>query len=312
MLRLLPFALFATLILPANAQQQIAPEPRPAALPKPGYVCDDDAPGWECPSLQTLLSETEPGGVLELPRGRYRQCLVIDRPITLRGNGSLLFDTLCQRKAAIVQKAGPTVIEDIECTIGRFRQSAMGCLRLEKGKSGDVTLRRVHFRDSRNGVMGGDPSMRVVIEDSRFEGLGRTHGLYIFDAQELVIRRSRFIAGRNEGHEIKTEAARVVIEDSLLDNRGGIDSRLIDAYIGGELIIRRSVLRKDSNSSNWEMIGYRREPHRGSHPVNRILIESSAFFCSTKALPLGGALPDSIRIERTRFVGNCQSVDRLH
>ena len=312
MLRLLPFALFATLIPPAQAQQQIAPEPRPAALPKPGYVCDDDAPGWECPSLQTLLSETEPGGVLELPRGRYRQCLVIDRPITLRGNGSLLFDTLCQRKAAIVQKAGPTVIEDIECTIGRFRQSAMGCLRLEKGKSGDVTLRRVHFRDSRNGVMGGDPSMRVLIEDSRFEGLGRTHGLYIFNAQELVIRRSRFIAGRNEGHEIKTEAARVVIEDSLLDNRGGIDSRLIDAYIGGELIIRRSVLRKDSNSSNWEMIGYRREPHRGSHPVNRILIEASAFFCSTKALPLGGALPDSIRIERTRFVGNCQSVDRLH
>ena len=312
MLRLLPLALFATLILPAQAQQQIAPEPKTAALPKPGYVCDDEAPGWECPSLQTLLSETEPGGVLELPRGRYRQCLVIDRPITLRGNGSLLFDTLCQRKAAIVQKAGPTVIEDIECTIGRFRQSAMGCLRLEKGKSGDVTLRRVHFRDSRNGVMGGDPSMRVVIEDSRFEGLGRTHGLYIFNAQELVIRRSRFIAGRNEGHEIKTEAARVVIEDSLLDNRGGIDSRLIDAYIGGELIIRRSVLRKDSNSSNWEMIGYRREPHRGSHPVNRILIEASAFFCSTKALPLGGALPDSIRIERTRFVGNCQSVDRLH
>ena len=312
MLRLLPLAFFATLILPAQAQQQIAPEPKTAALPKPGYVCDDEAPGWECPSLQALLSKTEPGGVLELPRGRYRQCLVIDKPITLRGNGSLLFDTLCQRKAAIVQRAGPTVIEDIECTIGRFQQSAMGCLRLEKGKSGDVTLRRVHFRDSRNGVMGGDPSMRVVIEDSHFEGLGRTHGLYIFNAQELVIRRSRFIAGRNEGHEIKTEAARVVIEDSLLDNRGGIDSRLIDAYVGGELIIRRSVLRKDSNSSNWEMIGYRKEPHRGSHPVNRIVIEASIFFCLAKALPLGGALPDSVLVERSRFVGDCQSVDRLH
>ena len=310
--RLLALALFAALMLPAHAQQQTSPEPRSTALPKPGYFCDDEAPGWECPSLQALLDATEPGGILELPRGRYRQCLVIDKPVTLRGNGSLLFDRLCQRKAAIVQMAGPTVIEDIECTIGRFSQSARGCLRLEKGQSGDVTLRRVHFRDSRNGVMGGDPSMRVVIEDSVFEGLGRTHGLYIFNARELVIRRSRFLAGRNEGHEIKTEAARVVIEDSLLDNRGSIDSRLIDAYVGGELIIRRSVLRKDGNSSNWEMIGYRHEPQRGSHPVNRIVIEASVFFCSTKALPLGGALPESVSTERTRFVGDCQDVDHLH
>lgn len=311
-MRLLAPVFFAALMLPAQAQQQSLPRAEPASPKKPGYFCDDEAPGWECPSLQELLSATEPGGVLELPRGRYRQCLVIDRPVTLRGNGSLLFDTLCQRKAAIVQMAGPTVIEDIECTIGRFQQSARGCLRLERGQSGDVTLRRVHFRDSRNGVMGGDPSMRVVIEDSRFEGLGRTHGLYIFNAKELVVRRSRFVSGRNEGHEIKTEAARVVIEDSLLDNRGSVDSRLIDAYVGGELIIRRSVFRKDGNSSNWEMIGYRREPHRGSHPVNSIVIEASVFFCSTKALPLGGALPDSVRIERTRFVGDCQNVEHLH
>ena len=294
--------------LPTAAAQ---PSQREALQPQldASYQCDDSVPGKECPSLSKLLRDTESGDVLELPRGRYRQCMVIDKPLTLKGNGSLLYDKLCGDKAAIVQVAGPVVIEDLECAIGRFDQSAKGCLRLEPGRSGDVTLRKVHFRDSRNGVMGGDPSMRIVIEDSLFEGLGRTHGLYVFDAKEVIIRRSRFIGNRDEGHEIKTQAARLVIEDSLLDNRGSVDSRLIDAYIGGDLVIRNSVFSKDAKSSNWEMIGYRREPNRGTHPVNRVVIEDSTFFCQAKALPLGGELPNKVEIERTHFVGDCQDVE---
>ncbi len=79
--------------------------------------------------------------------------------------------------------------------------------------------------------------------------------MYIAGGKALIVRRSRILSSRGEGHEIKSRAARTIITDSVIASLSGIDSRLIDAPNGGEVVVRGSVLEIGPASSNRQMIG---------------------------------------------------------
>jgi hypothetical protein len=127
----------------------------------------------------------------------------------------------------------------------------------------------------------------LVIEDSLFQRLGgdretkigQAHGIYASQrVTRLELRRNRFLASKEEGHEIKSRARSTLIEDNVIASLDGVDSRLIDIPNGGEVVIRGNVLEIGPNSSNPDLIGLGLE--RGRHPkldhqVNNALIENN-------------------------------------
>ena len=61
---------------------------------------------------------------------------------------------------------------------------------------------------------------------------------------ELVLRRSRVVESVGEGHEVKSRAARTIIENNVIASLTGVDSRQIDLPNGGDIVIRGNVLEK--------------------------------------------------------------------
>jgi hypothetical protein len=114
--------------------------------------------------------------------------------------------------------------------------------------------------------MGGPEAGTVTIEDSLFErngaNKGHAHGVYIVRGDALVVRHSRIISSKGQGHTLKSGARRTVVEDSVLAALEGHNSRAIDAYAGGEVIVRRSVIQQGKNSDNHEAFGIAVEPRR--------------------------------------------------
>jgi len=114
---------------------------------------------------------------------------------------------------------------------------------------------------------------------------------------ELVVRDTRVLASTGEGHEVKSRAARTVIEGSVIASLTGRDSRQIDLPNGGDIVIRDNVLEKGPNSSNREIIGVGMERSRGhgiDHELNQAIVESNTVildrrsgdvFVATRAVP---------------------------
>ncbi|MDX9737003.1 MAG: nitrous oxide reductase family maturation protein NosD [Azonexus sp.] len=55
-------------------------------------LCALALPAWAQQSLQTWIDLTPPGGVLRLPPGTYRGPALIEKPLTLEGNGKVVVD----------------------------------------------------------------------------------------------------------------------------------------------------------------------------------------------------------------------------
>ncbi len=250
-----------------------------ARIEAEGYTCADTIPGWECPDLQRLV---DAGGDVDLPKGIFLQCATLRRPVTINGNGAHLKGKACSDKAALVVKADAR-IRDLECSEITVSSGNGACIRQE---TDHVTLERVHFHDSQEGVLTNQSVLSLTILDSRFSRLGgdcrikcgRAHGVYFASiAGALTIRNSSFRLPLHQGHLIKSGAARTVIENSTLDERVGEGSRLIDAYNGGVLVIRNTTL-ENAPGGNSNVIGYDFEG-RADHPVNRIVLEAVTARC---------------------------------
>jgi len=174
-------------------------------------------------------------------------------------------------------------IRDLECSEITVSSGNGACIRQE---TDHVTLERVHFHDSQEGVLTNQSVLSLTIEDSRFSRLGgdcrikcgRAHGIYYgASTGELTIRNSIFRLPQHQGHLIKSGASRTVIENSTLDERVGKGSRLIDAYNGGVLVLRNTTL-ENAPGGNSNVIGYDFEG-RADHRVNRIVLEAVTARC---------------------------------
>jgi hypothetical protein len=227
-------------------------------------------------SLQAAADDLEDGDLLKVNEGIYREAIVVRASnIVVEGAGHVVLDGVAaERKAAIVNKGDSNVIRNLECRGISVRDRNGACVRHE---GVNVRLEHVYFHDSEQGLLAGGQNGRIELIDSRFERLGRdgmAHGIYV-GGDELVIRDSLILASKSEGHEVKSRAARTLIERSVIASFSSEDSRIVDVPNGGVLIIRNSVLQQGSGSSNRDAIGYGLEGIE--HDDNRIVLTGNLF-----------------------------------
>lgn len=257
------------------------------------HLCKDKRQDAACDagSLQVALNRIAPGGVLVIHPGDYREAAYVrrDRTVIRALPGARLVGAAVGGKGALVVRANDVTIEGLACSGISVPSRNGACVRLE---GHNLTLRRVHFFNSEEGVLAGHRAGSILIEDSRFEHLGRggqAHGIYT-GGGELIIRRSLFLASKGQGHEIKSRAARTVIEDSIVASLGGNDSYLIDISNGGVAEIRRSVLEQGPASVNDTAIAFGREGIRNEG--SRLTIEGNLILVDRpRTIVVGSAGP---------------------
>jgi len=282
----------------ADGSLYVAPPGAPG-----GTVVSVCASGCAQTSLAAAVRGARDGDVVTLGPGVYDEAVVIRaNRLTLRAEpGAHLRGRAVEGKGAIVIKGSDTLIEGLECSEIAVPDHNGACVRLE---GPGLTLRRVYFHDSEQGVLCGLGAGTVTIEDSRFErlggGEGHAHGVYVGPIDALIIRRSQILASRDQGHEVKSRAKRTVIEDSLIASLDGFDSRLIDVPNGGVVEIRSSVLEEGPNSVNLQVIGFGME---GSlHADNSLLIDKTVVILDRRVTQLIAG-PVQPVITATRVIG---------
>jgi hypothetical protein len=248
-------------------------------------VCPpDEATDCDFQSIAQALAAAQDGDLIVLGAGDYEEAGVLRaNGVMIRAEpGAHMKGAAAEGKAALVIKGNDTVIEGLECSDIWVPNGNGACIRIE-GRN--LTLRHVYFHDSQEGILGGRG--RILIEDSTFERLGgdekidpgKAHAIYIGKhADELILRRSKILSSKEEGHEIKSRAKRTMIENNVIASLDGHDSRLIDIPNGGEIIIRNNVLEKGRGSRNPDVIAVGLERGRNpaiDHRVNSILIEGN-------------------------------------
>jgi len=270
------------------------------------YECSDLVPGAECPSLQQAVSQ---GGTVTLEKGVYRQCAVIQRPTTIIGNGARIERAICQGKAAFVTNAA-TTLRDLTCADHRVGSGNGACVRQQRG---ELTLDGVTISGSQNGVLAGSDAGSLTVHNSELRGLGgdcdvrcgRAHGLYYGGSGDLVISNSRLLEPKDQGHLVKTGARRTLIENSILDERGGSGSRIIDAYNGGMLMIRNTTLHAARGDGNPDVIGYDYEARAG-YSENRVEISGGRIDCASGTLLAGRNSLDQAAVRIESQLENCR------
>lgn len=236
----------------------------PAVAGAPKIEAGERAALRICPSGCAFNSLTEglraapSGSTLTIGPGYYHEGGALRAAhVTLKAEpGVHLEGGAVEGKAALVIKGDDTVIEGLDCSRIEVGDQNGACVRLE-GRN--LTLRKVYFHDSQEGLLANDETGAILIEDSRFERLGsggRAHAIYVGKADSVTIRGTSVTATQGKGHGVKSRAARLVIDNSVIASLDGQDSRLIDASNGGELLVRHSILEKGPSSDNAEEIGY--------------------------------------------------------
>jgi len=271
----------------------------PTAPPRTLSVCSS---GCDATTIADAVATARDGEVVDIREGTFSQGAVIRASrLTLKAApGVRLSGALTEGKAALVVKGDDTVIEGLDCSDISAPSRNGACVRQE-GRN--LTLLRVHFHDSEEGLLAGAQVGTITIEDSLFERLGQdgyAHGVYVGDTEALIIRRSRFLASRSEGHEVKSRAVRTTIEDSVIASMDGADSRQIDIPNGGEVTIRRTVVEKGPNSVNGQVIGYGLEGIK--HETNTLALENVVLILDRHtAIPVSGPVTPVFR--QVRIVG---------
>ncbi|RMF15961.1 MAG: hypothetical protein D6757_03660 [Alphaproteobacteria bacterium] len=225
-------------------------------------------------TLKAAFEAAHPYSKIRIAPGEWYEGGVITADgVVIEAAGAHIIGASVEGKAALVVRADNVEIHDLECSRISVPDRNGACVRLE-GRN--LALAHVHFHDSEEGLLTGPAPGTVAIWNSRFERLGqagRAHGIYVGGGR-LHISRSRFLAARDQGHEIKSRALENIIEDSVIASADGDDSRLIDISNGGVLVIRRCVLQEGPASVNHDLIGYGLEG-MAKGAAHRIRIEDS-------------------------------------
>lgn len=226
--------------------------------------------GCDFSDLQKAVDAAPTSGEIDVAAEINGTCAVIRKPLHIVGKRAAdgrrahLVGGVCMGKAALVTAAPDIVIEGFEISGISVGDGNGACLRLDSGTR-DLTVRGVYCHDSQDGILGTSDG-RLLIEDSVFIGNGfgdgQAHGLYISGGGEALVRRCRILASQNAGHLLKSGARKLTVEDSILAALNGRNSRVLDAYAGGEIVLRRNVIEQGPQSDNSDMIGLALESSR--------------------------------------------------
>ena len=131
-------------------------------------------------------------------------------------------------------------------------------IRAEHG--GFLVIRNSGFFDNEDGILGGDGSATVTIENCEFArngfGDGFSHNIYIGRAARLTVRNSFFHEAKI-GHNLKSRAAETHIENSyFMDGPNGTSSYLADFPNGGLVYLRGNLFQKGPQADNSIAIAY--------------------------------------------------------
>lgn len=212
------------------------------------------------PSLQAAFDAVNPGGIVRIEPGVYREGGTLKKGknrVLIIGAPGVVFDGVAVGgKAAFVIQSDDVTIDTIACRNIAVPSRNGACVRHE---SGNLTLKNVNFSDSENGILTWDKSNKILVEDSIFSGngkAGRAHGLYISGAKQLIVRRTQIIGSKDQGHGIKSRAEYTLVENSVVASLEGNDSYLIDIPGGGTAVIRNSLLVEGANTANWFILSF--------------------------------------------------------
>ena len=252
------------------------PVPIPAPVPvKPQVrMC---AQGCDAATFSAAYAMVADGGTIAVQPGAYNDCLVIKKSLTVTGANARITGKACSNKGAFVVAAGNVTITGFDIGPVTGTEGNIACVRATEASTG-LTLRGIKCHDTKMGVLAwvtGD----VLIENSAFSNFASAsatpHALYITEALRFTLRNSSVSISKT-GHLVKTGAQRTVIEGSILAALDSKTSRTIDAYGGGELTIRNSVLQANNNES-WHFMSYAIEAKRLNAAPHVARIENNTF-----------------------------------
>lgn len=249
--------------------------PSAASAQGSGFYAD----GEPVANLQAAFDAVMPGGIVRIEPGTYTQAGILRKGhdgVLIIGAPGVVFDGVAAGgKAAFVIQSDDITIENVACKNIAVSSRNGACVRLE---SGNLTLRNVNFSDSENGLLTWNDANKILIEDSVFERNGKNgqaHGVYVGDSKQLIIRRSRFLSSKDQGHGIKSRAEVTLIESSVVASLEGDDSYLIDLPNGGRTIIRNCLLVEGANTVNWHLLSFGVEGKK--YEDNSLRVEKNVF-----------------------------------
>lgn len=263
-------------------------------------------------TLAQAAEAAQDGDTIQVQPGEYSEGAIIRaNKITLMAKpGAHLKRAMVEEKAALVIKGEDAIIDGLECS-DVYNQNRNGACIRQEGRN--VTVRHVHFHDGEEGILAAPNTGVIRVEDSVFERFGSngfSHAIYVNDTDAVILLRSQFLASTGEGHEVKSRAAKTVIDRCLIASKDGRDSRQVDTPNGGEVVIRNSVIAKGPASVNGNVIGFGLEGTK--HAKNSLTLEQVTIIsdrlgrtsllqgpakASIKEVTYVGSLPDDMPLE---------------
>ncbi len=294
--------------------QQLLPaaEPVPAGLPNGSGKISVCSSGCDFNDLQKAVDAAMPGGEINVAPEINGTCAVIGKSLRIVGKRGTdgrrahLAGGVCAGKAPLVTAAGNIVIEGFEISGIAVGDGNGACLRLDPGTR-DLTVRDIYCHDSQDGILGSSDG-QMLIEDSIFIGNGfgegQAHGLYVWGG-EVLIRHSQILSTQNAGHSLKFGVRKLTIEDSIIAALNGRNSRALDAFAGGEVVLRRNVIQQGPQSDNSDVIGLALEAGRLLPEGHSLRLENNwvIYDGSSRGILIRGQKLGPITLQNNTFVG---------
>lgn len=275
--------------------------------------------GCDASKFADALIMLNEGGTLTVKPGVYPDCITINKSMKLigeiapDGGRAHLRKIACRGMAAININAPDVEIRGLKISEIAVPDLNGACVRVGPTTQ-KLLIRDIICLDSENGLLGGTNKKDGVmtIEDSYFEGHGKNglaHGIYINGGEKAILRNVNILS-INDGHVLKSGARDTLVEDSVLAALQGRSGAAINAYGGGKLTVRNSVLQLGPNSENHNFLAYADEPKRAiTEGVYEILIEKSWIIyddparCCRWLFSQRSNIPDVIIMRNNKFVG---------
>lgn len=242
-------------------------------------------PGKAYPTPSAAAALAEDGDTVRIAPGLYRDCAIWRaNDLLIEGTGATtdeteIADLPCAGMALFITAGDRITVRNL--TLARARvpdENGAGI----RARGTGLTVERVIFRDNQDGILA-EPNPRsvVTIRDSLFErngfcGQACAHGIYINLVKLLRVEHCRFY-GQQEGHHIKSRAARTeIVDNDIADGPDGTASYLIDIPYGGDVLIRGNRMSKGPRTQNPDaaiMLG----AEGVKNPTTDIRIEHNSF-----------------------------------
>jgi len=251
--------------------------------------------GCDFQKLQDAIIATRPHGTIYINAEEMNTCGLINKSLKIigqvKGNKRPhLKSTSCNGKGALIIEAKDVEISNLEISNIKVGDKNGACIRIGPAAK-NIRLKNIYCHDSQNGILAGfynDGKLDVV--DSVFERCGtggRSHGAYIQTDGDVTFKNVKFLSTKGVGHSLKISAKKTIVEGSTVAAMNGFNSRAIDFFGGGVLIVRNSILQQGPRSDNRDMIGLAFEKNRLQKGKQSILLENNWIIFDQQAELLG-------------------------